>query len=169
MRFIILALAGGILGSIGAPSAQTVQQAGGIAPLTTALEQRAEFSTFTRLFQASGIAGTLGESAYTVFAPTDAAFAAQPAGALDAWLDPANRDKLARLIATHVVAGTIRAEDIPEGTTPLPTVSGSTIVVVKRGGVITVGNARVEETDIKAGGGYVHAVAGLAIPEVQTN
>lgn len=140
------------------------------ADVAGAIEGRAEFGKLSKLLQASGLSETLASSGpYTVFAPTDAALEAQPRGSMAAWLAPENKPKLRRLLETHVVAGKIRIQDIPEGSTEVPTLSGATLTIVRKGERIEIGGARISAADIAATNGVVHAIRGLAMPDVQTN
>lgn len=135
-----------------------------------AIEARADFAKLSKLLKASGLSETLAAGGpYTVFAPTDAALEAQPRGSMDAWLEPENKPKLVRLLETHVVAGKIRIQDIPEGSTEVPTLSGATLTIVRKGERIYIGGARIAEADIAASNGIIHGIGGLAMPDVQTN
>ena len=120
------------------------------------------FSTLVAAVTAADLAETLsGEGPFTVFAPTDDAFAALPAGVLDALLLPENKALLARILTYHVVSGTVMAADVTAG--DVATVEGQTVKLGTEGGV-TVNGATVISADVAASNGVIHAIDQVILP-----
>ena len=120
------------------------------------------FSTLVAAVGAAGLAETLsGEGPFTVFAPTDEAFAALPEGVLDALLLPENKDVLAKILTYHVVAGQVLAADVTDG--DVPTVEGQTIALSTADGV-TVNGAKVVQADVMADNGVIHVIDAVILP-----
>jgi len=122
-----------------------------------------EFNTLVAAVQAAGLVETLsGDGPFTVFAPTDAAFAALPEGTLDSLLaDPA---ALAEVLTYHVVAGSVLAADVV-GLDSATTVQGGDIMIeVVDGGVVLNGTANVIATDVMASNGVVHVIDQVILP-----
>ena len=120
------------------------------------------FSTLVAAVTAADLAGTLsGEGPFTVFAPTDDAFAALPEGVLDALLLPENKDVLAKILTYHVVAGQVMAADVTDG--DVPTVEGQTVTLSTADGV-TVNGAKVIQADVVADNGVIHVIDAVILP-----
>jgi uncharacterized surface protein with fasciclin (FAS1) repeats len=120
------------------------------------------FSTLVAAVTAADLVETLsGEGPFTVFAPTDEAFAALPAGVLDALLLPENKAVLAQILTYHVVSGKVMAADVTDG--DVPTVEGNTIALSTAMGV-TVNGANVVTADVEASNGVVHAIDAVILP-----
>ena len=120
------------------------------------------FSTLVAALTAGGLVETLqGEGPFTVFAPTDAAFAALPAGLLDKLLLPENKDVLVAILTYHVVAGKVMAADIVAG--DVPTVEGSTVTLDTMSGV-KVNAATVTTADVAASNGVIHVIDAVIVP-----
>ena len=122
------------------------------------------FNTLVAAVKAAGLAETLqGNGPFTVFAPTDAAFAKLPAGTLEALL--ADREKLASILTFHVVPGKVMASDIVKsnGATPT-TVNGLPLDIVLRDGRVYVNGARVVTADIVASNGVIHVIDAVLVP-----
>ena len=122
------------------------------------------FDTLVAAVKAAGLAETLqGPGPFTVFAPSDAAFAKLPAGTIDALL--ADKAKLASILTYHVVAGKVTAGDIVKahGATPT-TVNGLPLDVVVRAGKVYVNGAQVVSADIAASNGVIHVIDTVLIP-----
>ena len=120
------------------------------------------FSTLTAAITAAGLTETLsGTGPFTVFAPTDAAFAALPAGVLDALLLPANKDLLVKILTYHVISGQVMAADIKDGA--VATVEGDTVALSTASGV-TVNGAKVTTADVPAGNGVIHVIDTVLLP-----
>jgi transforming growth factor-beta-induced protein len=121
-----------------------------------------DFTTLVAAIQAAGLVDTLsGPGPFTVFAPTDAAFAALPDGALDDLL--ADPDALAEVLTYHVVAGELYAADVV-GQTELETVQGGTVSVEVDGDTVRVGDATIVTTDIEASNGVIHVIDAVLLP-----
>ena len=120
------------------------------------------FKTLATALQAAGLVDTLkGPGPFTVFAPTDEAFAKLPAGTLDGLLK--DKAKLSAVLTYHVVAGRVRAADVA-GLTEAKTVEGRSLHISTSGGV-KVDNANVIKTDIEASNGVIHVIDAVVVPE----
>jgi len=121
------------------------------------------FNTLAAALTAAGLVETLkGEGPFTVFAPTDAAFAALPAGTVEDLLKPENKDKLVAVLTYHVVAGKVMSTDLTEGMTA-PTVQGSDITITLEGGP-KVNGAVISAADIVASNGVIHVIDSVILP-----
>ncbi len=119
------------------------------------------FKTLATALGAAGLVDTLkGKGPFTVFAPTDAAFAKVPKADLDALL--ADKAKLTAVLTYHVVPGTVMAKDVKAG--KVKTVQGGEITVATTGGV-TVDGAKVSATDIVADNGVIHVIDSVIMPK----
>ena len=119
------------------------------------------FKTLATALQAAGLVDTLkGKGPFTVFAPTDAAFAKIPKADLDALL--ADKAKLTAVLTYHVLSGKVMAKDVKAG--KVKTVQGSELTVVTAGGVM-VDNAKVTATDIVADNGVIHVIDSVVLPK----
>lgn len=120
------------------------------------------FGTLVTAVGAADLVGTLnGEGPFTVFAPTDEAFAALPPGVLDALLLPENKDVLAKILTYHVVPGQVLAADVTDG--DVATVEGQTVTLSTADGV-TVNGARVIQADVVGSNGVIHAIDAVILP-----
>ncbi len=123
------------------------------------------FTTLAKALTAADLVGTLkGDGPFTVFAPTDQAFAKLPAGTLESLLKPENKAKLQRILTYHVVAGKVMAADAVK-LHSAKAVSGDTITIATRGGSVSVDNARVVKTDILASNGVIHVIDTVILPK----
>jgi uncharacterized surface protein with fasciclin (FAS1) repeats len=121
-----------------------------------------DFKTLATALQAAGLVETLkGKGPFTVFAPTDAAFAKVPKDQLDALLK--DKAKLTAVLTYHVVSGKVMAADVKAG--KVKTVQGSELTVSTSGGVM-VDNAKVVKTDIVADNGVIHVIDTVVIPKM---
>ena len=119
------------------------------------------FKTLATALQAAGLVDTLkGPGPFTVFAPTDAAFAKIPKADLDALLK--DKAKLTAVLTYHVVPGKVMAADVKAG--PVKTVQGGSLTVATMGGV-TVNQAKVTATDIVADNGVIHVIDSVVLPK----
>ncbi|MFT3890749.1 MAG: fasciclin domain-containing protein [Anaerolineales bacterium] len=123
------------------------------------------FTTLVAAVQAAGLVDTLkGEGPFTVFAPTDDAFAKLPAGTLDELLKPENKQKLTDILLYHVVSGKVMAADVV-GLTSAPTVLGKDIkVTVNDGKVYLNDTVQVIITDVEASNGVIHVIDAVLLP-----
>ncbi len=135
-----------------------------LAELAQAAAKEGQFQTLTRAVEAAGLKEQLATPGpYTVFAPTDAAFAALPKDTLDNLLRPENKDQLVKLIAYHVVPGQITSSQLTSG--EVKTVEGNPVTVkADAPGAITVNDAKVTQADIPASNGVVHVVDRVILP-----
>lgn len=126
----------------------------------------ANFSTLVTALQTADLVGALqADGPFTVFAPTNAAFGAIPADALNSLLQPENRGQLTSILTYHVVPGEYFAEGTAAGTYDLPTLQGDTVrVVVDSHGAVTVDGARVIAADVDASNGVVHVIDSVIMP-----
>jgi uncharacterized surface protein with fasciclin (FAS1) repeats len=116
------------------------------------------------LIRADLITTLQGPGPFTVFAPTDEAFAKLPAGTVEDLLKPENKAKLAAILTYHVVAGKVEAKDVV-GLSSATTVQGSDIsIMVKDGGVILNNNSNVVKTDISTSNGVIHVIDTVIMP-----
>jgi uncharacterized surface protein with fasciclin (FAS1) repeats len=123
------------------------------------------FKTLAAALQAADLVGTLkGAGPFTVFAPTDAAFAKLPAGTVDDLLKPENKAKLQRILTYHVVPGRVMAADVVK-VKAAKAVSGDTITVNVQGSTVRVDNATVTTTDIAASNGVIHVIDSVILPK----
>lgn len=122
-----------------------------------------DFSTLVTAVKAAGLADTLsGEGPFTVFAPTNEAFAKLPAGTVDDLLKPENKDKLVAVLTYHVVPGKVTAADVGK-LTSAKTVNGKAISIDTRNGV-KIDNAIVTAADVKASNGVIHVIDSVILP-----
>ena len=123
-----------------------------------------DFSTLVAAVGAAGLVETLsGEGPFTVFAPTNDAFAALPAGLVDKLLLPENKDVLTQILTYHVVSGAVMAADVTAG--DVPSVEGSPITVTVEGGTVKLNDsATVIATDVMASNGVIHVIDAVILP-----
>ena len=122
------------------------------------------FNTLVAAVKAAGLVETLrGDGPYTVFAPTDEAFAKLPAGTLESLLKPENKATLQAILTYHVVAGEVLAKDVI-GLKSAKTVQGQSLAVRTEGGSVMVDNANVIKTDIMAKNGVIHVIDAVVLP-----
>ena len=123
------------------------------------------FKTLVAAVQAAGLADTLkGPGPFTVFAPTDEAFAKLPAGTVDDLLKPENKDKLVAILTYHVVPGKVMAADVAGKDQMVKTVQGGEIDVNGKDGV-TVNGAKVIKADIVTDNGVIHVIDAVIMPK----
>lgn len=123
------------------------------------------FNTLVAAVKAAGLVDTLkGPGPFTVFAPTDEAFAKLPPGTLESLLKPENKEKLQKILTYHVVAGHVMAADVVK-LHAAKTVEGESLTIKTAGGGVTVNNARVIKTDIAASNGVIHVIDTVLLPE----
>lgn len=123
------------------------------------------FTTLVAAVKAAGLVETLsGEGPFTVFAPTNEAFAKLPKGTVEELLKPENKEKLQKILKFHVVPGKIMAADVK--TMSASTAAGEKAEVVVKDGVVTYGGQKVIKTDIVASNGVIHWIDGVAMPKM---
>jgi uncharacterized surface protein with fasciclin (FAS1) repeats len=122
----------------------------------------AQFTTLVKAVKAAGLVETLsGKGPFTVFAPTDAAFAKLPSGTLDKLM--ANPEQLRAVLTYHVVSGTVKAADVKPGA--VKTVNGQSFKVDVNGAKVTVDAANVVATDVMASNGVIHVIDTVIVPK----
>ena len=121
------------------------------------------FTTLVAAVQAAGLVDTLkSEGPFTVFAPTDAAFAALPAGTVEDLHKPENKDKLVSILTYHVLPGKVMSGDLSEGL-KAATVQGSEVTVTLADGA-KVDGATISAADIAASNGVIHVIDAVILP-----
>jgi uncharacterized surface protein with fasciclin (FAS1) repeats len=137
--------------------------AGGGDIVATALGA-GNFKTLTAALGAAGLTETLqGPGPFTVFAPTDEAFAKLPTGAVDALLKPENKPILTQILTYHVVGAKVAAADVKSG--PAKSIEGSDLDLVSADGKVTVNGANVTTADVASSNGIIHVIDAVLIPK----
>ena len=145
-------------------SAGTVTRAQGKDIVDTAVAA-GQFKTLAAALQAAGLVETLkGTGPFTVFAPTDEAFAKLPKGTVEELLKPENKAKLTAILTYHVVAGKVMAADVVK-LKDAKTVQGGSVKVSTMGNTVMVDNAHVVKTDIAASNGVIHVIDTVIMPK----
>jgi uncharacterized surface protein with fasciclin (FAS1) repeats len=123
-----------------------------------------QFNTLAAALKSANLVDTLkGEGPFTVFAPTDAAFAKLPEGTLENLLKPENRDQLTAILTYHVVPGEVYAADVLRMTSAT-TVNGSDITIEADKGAVRIDGANVVQADISASNGVIHVIDAVILP-----
>jgi len=123
------------------------------------------FKTLVAAVQAAGLVDTLkGAGPFTVFAPTDAAFAKLPPGTVESLLKPENKQKLAAILTYHVVSGKVMAADVTKMKSA-KTVNGQMLTIKSTRGTVMVNNAKVVSTDIVCSNGVIHVIDTVLMPK----
>ena len=152
----ILAAAIGLAGSFGAQAAEK-------DIVDTAVEA-GQFQTLAAALEAAGLVATLkGEGPFTVFAPTDEAFAKLPSGTVESLLKPENKDQLTAILTYHVVPGKVMSADVA-GIDEARTVNGKMIDIEVDGSAVKVNDATVTQADIAAANGVIHVIDTVILP-----
>jgi uncharacterized surface protein with fasciclin (FAS1) repeats len=139
--------------------AEDAMEVGDIVAVASA---NADFSTLVAAIQAAGLVETLqGAGPFTVFAPTNAAFEALPAGLLEKLLLPENVDVLTSILTYHVVPGLVMSTDVAAG--DVATVEGSNVTLATEGGV-KINDANVVSVDVAASNGVIHVIDAVIVP-----
>ena len=124
-----------------------------------------QFNTLAKALQAAGLVNTLkGEGPFTVFAPTDEAFAKLPAGTLEELLKPENKDKLVAILTYHVVAGEVKASDVVK-LSSAKAVNGEPLKIAPTSGNVMINDANVVKADILCSNGVIHVIDTVLLPE----
>lgn len=123
-----------------------------------------QFNTLVAAVQAAGLVDVLkGEGPFTVFAPTDAAFAKLPAGTVESLLLPENKDKLISILTYHVVPAKVMSGDVKAG--EAPTVNGQTATITIENGNVMIEGAKVIAVDVPASNGVIHVIDTVILPD----
>lgn len=123
-----------------------------------------DHTTLVTAVKAGGLVETLSSPGpFTVFAPTNEAFAKLPSGTVDSLLEADNKGKLVKILTYHVVPGSIRAKDLQDGET-LKTVEGKTLKVTKVGNKIKINGAAISISDVISSNGVTHVIDNVLLP-----
>lgn len=138
------------------------EKAGSIAEIAAS---NGNFNTLVAALDAADLVEVLGgEGPFTVFAPTDEAFAALPAGTVESLLQPENKDQLVAVLTYHVVPGKVKSSDIADQQLYADTVQGSALNIDASGYGVRINNARVVTADIEAQNGVIHVIDTVLLP-----
>ena len=152
----ILAAAIGLAGSFGAQAAEK--------DIVDTAIAAGQFQTLAAALEAAGLVATLkGEGPFTVFAPTDEAFAKLPSGTVESLLKEENKDQLTAILTYHVVPGKVMAADVAE-IDEAQTVNGKMIDIEVDGSSVKVNDATVTAADIAAANGVIHVIDTVILP-----
>lgn len=129
-----------------------------------------DFKTLVAAVKAAGLAEALsGKGPFTVFAPTDAAFAKLPAGTVESLLKPENKETLAKILKFHVLPAEVMAAKAVTMSESIPTLAGETFSIVNRDGKVMIGNdkamATIVKTDIQCTNGVIHVIDTVIMPK----
>ncbi|WP_132999565.1 fasciclin domain-containing protein [Luteimonas arsenica] len=168
IRTLAIALALGLAAplALAAPTADSASpaQTRAQADIVDTAIAAGQFKTLAAALQAAGLVDTLkGAGPFTVFAPTDAAFAALPAGTVDELLKPENKDKLVAILTYHVVPGSYPAARVAAMDTAT-TVNGDSVDIRATDGGVTVDSATVVKADVTASNGVIHVIDSVLMP-----
>ncbi len=142
-----------------APAAETAKQ-----DIVTIAAGNEDFSTLVAAVKAAGLVDTLkGDGPFTVFAPTNDAFAKLPAGTVEDLLKPENKDKLTAVLTYHVIPAKVMAADVKTG--EVATVQGGKVKIEVKDGAVTIDGAKVVKTDIEATNGVIHVIDTVILPK----
>ncbi len=145
------------------PSEAMTEEAMESGTIVEVASDNPDFSTLVAAVTAADLGETLsGEGPFTVFAPTNEAFEALPAGLLDKLLLPENKEVLTQILTYHVVAGEVMSTDIEPG--KVPTVEGEDITIKVTDGTVTVNGATVTAADVEASNGVIHVIDEVLVP-----
>ena len=123
------------------------------------------FKTLAAALQAAGLVETLkGKGPFTVFAPTDEAFAKLPAGTVEDLLKPENKEKLKAILLYHVVAGKVTAKEVVK-LHSAKTVNGESVTIAVKDGKVMINNATVIKADVEASNGVIHVIDTVLLPQ----
>ncbi|MGF1744431.1 fasciclin domain-containing protein [Vibrio minamisatsumaniensis] len=127
--------------------------------------ENGSFNTLVTAVKAAGLVETLkGEGPFTVFAPTDEAFAKLPDGTIDMLLKPENKDKLIAVLTYHVVSGKVMAADVMK-IDRADTLQGQAVMVSTNDGTVMINNAKVIAADVKENNGVIHVIDTVLLPK----
>lgn len=157
MKFTLLTLMSGALALAFTPAASAADI------VDTAIA--GNFQTLVTAVKAAGLVETLkGPGPFTVFAPTDEAFAKLPAGTLNNLLKPENKDKLRSILLYHVIQGKVMSQDVVK-LNSVKTADGKSISIKTINGEVMVNNAHIAKADIAADNGVIHVIDAVLLPE----
>lgn len=159
---VVAAVAAFLLAAI--PGTSASPQKPGQKDIVDTAVAAGSFKTLAAALQAAGLVDALkGSGPFTVFAPTDEAFAKLPAGTVESLLKPENKEKLKAVLTYHVVAGKVMAADVTK-LSSAKTLQGQSLTISTKGGV-KVDNASVVKTDILCSNGVIHVIDAVILPK----
>ena len=162
MRNIIPVAAALLLAFPLVPSAAEMASA---KDIVSTAESAGQFTTLVTALKAAGLVDTLkGPGPFTVFAPTDAAFAKLPAGTVDNLLKPENKKKLVGILTYHVVSGNVKAAAVTTMSSA-KTLNGQTVAISMNGKTVKVNDATVVSADVGASNGTIHVIDTVLLPK----
>jgi uncharacterized surface protein with fasciclin (FAS1) repeats len=157
-------IAAAVLGMVTTVTAANQTTASGAKDIVETAVAAGSFKTLAAALQAADLVDTLkGKGPFTVFAPTDEAFARLPAGTVENLLKPENRGQLKRVLTYHVVSGKVMSSDVVK-LHSATAVSGDTIRIRVANGTVMVDDARVVTPDIAASNGVIHVIDSVILP-----
>jgi uncharacterized surface protein with fasciclin (FAS1) repeats len=163
-RALILLLAGLLVSQVGCNETARKHSMWQEDVVDTAVSA-GDFTTLVTAIKAAGLVDTLkGEGPFTVFAPTDEAFAKLPAGTVENLLKPENKQKLVSILTYHVVPGKVMASDVVN-LSHAKTVNGQSLMINTSHGVVMVDNAKIVQTDIECSNGVIHVIDAVVLPK----
>ncbi|HMY27334.1 MAG TPA: fasciclin domain-containing protein, partial [Solirubrobacterales bacterium] len=143
----------------------TDNTATGSADIVALAQGNKDLSTLVKAVTAADLVSTLqGKGPYTVFAPTNEAFAALPPAELNRLLKPANKDELAKILTYHVVEDDVKSSDLKNGQMIKTVEGGKLKVTITPGGKVMVGDATVVMPDVEASNGTIHVIDTVLVP-----
>ncbi|WP_458526514.1 fasciclin domain-containing protein [Onishia taeanensis] len=155
----------GLVGMMLASTIQADDHGMAKADIVDTAVEAGQFETLVAAVKAAELVETLkGEGPFTVFAPTDEAFAALPEGTVDTLLMPENQDQLQAVLTYHVVPGKIMAEDAMAASSAT-TVQGQDLTITTMDGTVMINDATVTAADVMASNGVIHVIDKVLIPE----
>ncbi|WP_421725789.1 fasciclin domain-containing protein [Bauldia sp.] len=157
-RLLALGTAGFLAASVSAYAAD--------ADIVDTAVSAGSFNTLVAAVQAADLVDTLkGDGPFTVFAPTDEAFAALPEGTVENLLMPENKDQLVAVLTYHVVPGKVMSGDLAGKAMDADTVQGSSVSIDATGDSVMVDGATVVTADVEATNGVIHVIDAVILPE----
>jgi uncharacterized surface protein with fasciclin (FAS1) repeats len=162
-KYLTLSIAAAVVLTLGIVSTQAGKPAQ--KDIVDTAVAAGSFNTLATALQAAGLVETLkGKGPFTVFAPTDAAFAKLPAGTVENLLKPENKDKLVAVLTYHVVPGNVSSGQVVKMTSAKTVQGGSVKISTKDGGVMIDG-AKVVTADVVASNGVIHVIDSVILPQ----
>jgi uncharacterized surface protein with fasciclin (FAS1) repeats len=151
--------------AVAEPTANTAATAQGNTNIVDTASEAGSFKTLAAALKAADLADTLkGPGPFTVFAPTDDAFAKLPPGTLDSLLKPENKSKLQGILTYHVVSGRVGSDKVV-ALSAAKTVQGGEVKISHDAGGVMVNGAKVVKTDIRCSNGVIHVIDSVLIPQ----
>ena len=163
-RILALALGTLMASALTGPAARANDAATQVGDIVAVASGAGKFNTLVAAVKAAGLVETLqGKGPFTVFAPTDEAFAKLPEGTVASLLKPENKAKLVSILTYHVVPGKVMAADVK--TMKAKTVNGKELSIQVENGQVTVDGAKVVKADVAARNGVIHVIDAVILPQ----